>query len=104
MEKLNETQQQLIEFAVDKVLEKHGVGGDHKINMSSEEKQKITEIVNNIKLEVETFLQNQVKTKTEKDFVTNEQEDVQVKPKLEPQKKLSQFISQNDIATVKKFM
>ncbi|MCD8501204.1 MAG: hypothetical protein LRY71_05380 [Bacillaceae bacterium] len=104
MEKLNETQQKLIEFAVDKVLEKHGVGGNHKIDMSSEEKQKITDIVNNIKLEVETFLQNQVKTKTELDFASSEQEDVPVVPKHEMKKKLSKFISQNDLSTVKKFM
>lgn len=98
MAELNGNQQQLIEFAVSKVLQKHGIEKS-KVDLSSEEKQQMQEIVGNIKKEVEQFLENQNTTKTEKDFPNHQQVENRIasKPK-------QIFSGKNDINAAKMFL
>lgn len=60
-------QEKLMEMVVDKVLKKHKVKIE-KNALTDEEKEEIKNVVEKIKQDVECFLQNQAKTKTEKDF------------------------------------
>lgn len=100
-----ESQQKLMELVVDKVLQKHGVI-DQKPQLDQAEKERIAEIVQNIKADVETFLENANKTKTENDFPQNNVENVNVaRDEVVEQviKKAPIFSSNNDVKAVKTF-
>lgn len=94
------SQQQLIELVVDKVLKKHGVI-EQKPELNSEEKEKIASIVENIKADVENFLENSKQTKTEHDFVeTTDATTKTVQPEV---KRKKTFSNNNDLKAVKTF-
>lgn len=98
-------QDKLMEMVVDKVLKKHKVKIENN-TLTDEEKEEIKNVVENIKKDVERFLQNQKKVKTEKDFQNNNQkmEDAPV-VQITPQSNKSQkvFSQPNDVNTVKNF-
>lgn len=60
---MNNTQQQLLDLMVDQVLTKHGVTKDGKL--STKDKQRLSEVVEKLKEDVETFKENEKKTYTE---------------------------------------
>ncbi|QOY35681.1 hypothetical protein AWH56_023950 [Anaerobacillus isosaccharinicus] len=95
-----ENQQKLMELVVDKVLKKHGVI-EQKANLDPAEKEKIAEVVENIKSDVERFLENANKTKTENDFPENKRIVNEVAQNVA--KKAPIFSSNNDVKAVKTF-
>ncbi|WP_026674462.1 hypothetical protein [Alkalihalobacterium bogoriense] len=103
MEINQSSQQKLIEMVVDNVLKKHDVK-TKSVNLDDEEKEKIKGIVFDIQKEVEGFLENQQKAKTEKDF----EQQIDSTPTLEqPQPEApvrKQFMSDNDVSSVKTFV
>lgn len=69
---MDPNQEKLMEMVVGKVLEKHKVKiAENKL--TQEEKEEIKYVVEKIKQDVERFLQNQQKVKTEKDFAQKNQ-------------------------------
>ncbi|UOE93012.1 hypothetical protein [Alkalihalobacillus sp. LMS39] len=103
MEINQSSQQKLIEMVVDNVLKKHDVK-TKSMNLDTEEKEKIKGIVFDIQKEVEGFLKNQQKAKTEKDF----EQQTDSTPSLEPSQPQppvrKQFMSNNDVSSVKTFV
>lgn len=97
-----ENQQKLMELVVAKVLRKHGVL-DNKVDLDKKEKEKITEIVANIKSDVDQFLKNTKVAKTENDFPElNEVENaIQITKKI---KRNSVVLGENDLNNVKRFL
>lgn len=96
-----ENQQKVMELVVDKVLKKHGVLED-KLDLSDEEREKIADIVEHIKNDVENFLENSKVSKTEQDFTeTNSSEVVEESAKVIKSNPI--FKSENDVKSVKKF-
>ncbi len=100
-------QQKLMELVVDKVLKKHGVEAS-KPELDDEEKQKIAEIVQNIKSDVEKFLENANKVKTEHDFSQQQTRNVNHHELSEPAveqvpRRQSTFSSNNDVKAAKTF-
>lgn len=95
-----ENQQKLMELVVDKVLKKHGVI-EQKADLDPAEKEKIAEVVENIKLDVEKFLENANKTKTENDFPENNGVVTEVAQNVV--KKAPIFSSNNDVKAAKTF-
>ena len=92
----DQNQRKLMEMVVGKVLNKHNVNVSN-IELSTEEKENIKNIVQNIQSEVEKFLTT--KQVTEADFA---QGNPSVSEKPKP--KTKQIQSQNDVSTVKTFM
>jgi len=66
---VNNTQQQLLELMVDQVLTKHGVRKD--LDLSKEDKKRLTEVVEKLKEDVETFAKKEKKTYTEHDSLND---------------------------------
>ncbi|OIJ15703.1 hypothetical protein BKP35_01540 [Anaerobacillus arseniciselenatis] len=96
-----ENQQKVMELVVDKVLRKHGVL-ENKPDLSEEEKEKIADIVQHIKNDVENFLENSQVAKTELDFPEgNLSEEVEETERVVKNK--SVFTSANDLKSVKTF-
>lgn len=97
---MEKNQEKLIEMIVDKVFHKHKVKVESN-NLSDEEKEELKNVVGNIKKDVERFLENQSKTKTEKDFESSNQTiaHTQVGPKKRPT-----FTQPNDTKAVKNFL
>ncbi|MCT8138195.1 hypothetical protein H1D32_10770 [Anaerobacillus sp. CMMVII] len=98
-----ENHQKLMELVVDKVLQKHGVK-NQKPRLDQNDKKRIAEVVENIKADVEKFLENANNTKTEKDFSGNNFSENTVQPVIENVvKKTPSFSSNNDVKAVKTF-
>jgi spore coat protein W len=97
-----ESQQKLMELVVDKVLKKHGVI-DQKPQLDQSDKERIAEIVQNIKADVETFLENANKTKTENDFPQNNVNVAGDEVVEHVIKKAPIYSSNNDVKAVKTF-
>ena len=95
---IEKNQEKLIEMIVDKVFHKHKVMVETD-NLTDEEKEELKNVVGNIKKDVERFLENQSKTKTEKDFQSSNQTNAQVGPKKRPT-----FTQPNDTKAVKNFI
>lgn len=95
-------QQKLMELVVDKVLKKHGVVNE-KPELDDEEKQKIAEIVQNIKTDVEKFLENANKVKTENDFAQQDNHELSEPVVEQVPKRQTTFTSNNDVNAAKTF-
>ncbi|RXJ04102.1 hypothetical protein DS745_01580 [Anaerobacillus alkaliphilus] len=96
-------QQKIMELVVDRVLKKHGVL-DEKPELDDVEKKRISEIVQNIKTDVEKFIENANKVKTENDFAQNNVTHEMSEPVQENVvKNPSTFSSNNDVKAAKTF-
>lgn len=103
MKKHGDDQQKLMELVVDKVLKKHGVI-KNKEKLAKGEKKKIANIVENIKSDVEEFLVDTTKAKTEKDFPeVNSVQEVVIVPEPTINKK-TVYKSENNVNAVKIFL
>jgi DNA replication initiation complex subunit (GINS family) len=68
---MENNQEKLMEMVVDKVFKKYKLKGKQN-SLTNEEKEKVKSMVANIREDVESFLKNQSKKKTEKDFSNND--------------------------------
>ncbi|WNF38169.1 hypothetical protein RJD24_07005 [Bacillaceae bacterium IKA-2] len=101
-----DNQQKLMELVVGQVLRKHGVlkKKEKKASLDKGEKQKIIEIVTNIKSDVEEFLKNTKVAKTENDYPDSNGMDDARQVTERKGKKNSVIKGINDLNAVKKFL